>query len=115
MIGAAGYGTGPFDLSGHDVCFTYAGFQPGLLLWSDKLVHPRLDVLLGSGLVIASDTGRVVGAAPVLVPRLALELNVSRALHLSGDVGWRIVAAPGDARRDFSGLQAGATLRFGWL
>lgn len=115
VLGGAAYASGPITYGGHDVLFTYGGFQPGLILWSGAFIHPRFDILLGTGAVIDTNTGRLLAMAPVGVPRLGAELNVSRALRLSANVGYRFVDAPGQAREAFSGFEAGLTLRFGWM
>jgi len=114
-LGAAVYGTDCFDANDHVVNFVYGGVQPGVILWTRAVIHPRLDILLGGGTVYDTDTWHVIGHAAVSVPRLGAELNITRAIRLSGDVSWRTVAAPADVRAGFSSVQAGLTLRIGWM
>jgi hypothetical protein len=115
VLGGAIYGTGGFIGGGHDARFSYGGLQTGWIFGSRRLIHPRADLLIGSGAMWDQDTGRHVGSATVVVPRVGLELNVSRALRVGGSLGYRHVSAPGDAGKALSAPEMALTLRFGWL
>jgi len=115
VLGGAVYSTGGFGGGGHEARFSYGGLQTGWIFGSKHLLHPRLDLLIGTGALWDEDTGFHVGTAQVLVPRAGLELNVSRAFHVVGSVGYRYVAAPGLAGKDLSAPEMALTLRFGWL
>jgi len=114
LLGGAFYVSEVVDLGGQPATFVYGGFQPGLILWTEAIAHPRFDVLIGGGSAVDSNTGAGLGQAGVILPRVGLELNVSRSLRLSGNLGWRFVAAQGTPS-DFDAFVAGLTLRFGWM
>lgn len=114
VLAGAGYDLG-FDRAGEDLRLGYGGFQPGLIFGTDKLLHVRGDILLGVGTVCACEDGEVLGSVGVTVPRVALELNVTRSLRIAASYGHRFVTAPPAVARDLSGRELGLTLRFGWM
>ncbi|MBW2254374.1 MAG: hypothetical protein JRI25_07235, partial [Deltaproteobacteria bacterium] len=115
VLGGALYSTGGFAGGSHDARFFYGGLHTGWIFGSHRLLHPRADLLIGSGAMWDQDTGIHMGSATVIVPRVGLELNVSRAFRVAGSVGYRHVAAPGEAGKALSAPEMGLTLRFGWM
>ncbi len=114
VLGAAAYSTGALEIGATPTRFAYAGVQPGLIFGTAGLLHPRVDVLLGRGVALDTRHGELIGAAFVAVPRIGLELNLTRAVRLSANLAYRVVGAPRSVDGTLSGLEGGVALRVGW-
>jgi hypothetical protein len=135
ILGGGGYGVatevdapegimpqeGPLDIE-----FGYGGFEMEYLVRPNALTHLSFYALIGGGaLNFVKDVGPVsesnqqVGEADVvfaLEPAVSAELNVTKWFRLSAGGSYRLVTGVNRAElenRDFSGLAATLTFKFG--
>jgi len=135
VLGGGGYGVasevdapaGVLPMKGPlDIEFGYGGFELEYIIHPRSLVHFSLYTLIGGGATnFVKDVGAVTDSNEqagesdfvfVLEPAVNAELNVTTWFHLNAGVSYRLVTGvkqEGLENRDFSGIAATLTFKFG--
>ena len=135
ILGAGGYGVvnevnaadGALPSEGPlDVKFGYGGFEVEYLIHPNRLGHFGVSTLIGAGANnYVKDVGPIAKSNEqagesdvvfVMEPGVTAELNILTWLRLNGGVSYRLVRAVDQnnlKNRDFSGLAATVSFRFG--
>ena len=127
FVGAYGLGSANYEdwIQGDDafVDIAHGGFWIGYNYKTYKLLHLYSSAKIGWGAIgINPDIdfnrrGNIDGVF-VVTPEVGVELNVARWFRIAGTVSYRVVNgvdSPEYSNNDFSGLNAGFTMRFGWF
>ena len=127
FLGAYGIGSADYErwLQGDDsyIDIAHGGLWLGYNYKTYKLYHLYSSVKLGWG-AVGIDTDREIfrnndiDGIFVVTPEVGIELNVAKWFRLAGTLGYRIVdgvESDGFTNSDFSGVNLGITMRFGWF
>lgn len=135
ILGAGGYGVvnevnapnGALSSEGPlDVKFGYGGFEVEYLIHPNRVGHFGVNTLIGGGannyvkdvgpLTKSNEQAGESDVVFVLEPGVTAELNILTWLRLNGGVSYRLVRAVEQdnlKNRDFSGLAAAVSFKFG--
>ena len=127
FLGAYGLGSADYErwIQGDDsyIDMAHGGLWVGYNYKTYKLYHLYTSMKVGWG-AIDIDTDRDifrngdVDGIFVLTPEVGIELNVARWFRIAGTLNYRIVdgvETESFSNSDFSGVNFGLTLRFGWF
>ena len=127
FIGAYGLGSADYEnwLRGDDsfVDLAHGGLWFGYNYKTYKLLHLFTSAKVGWGAINFDPDwdfnrrGEVDGVF-VITPEVGVEVNVTRWFRLAGTLNYRIVndvEQTGYTNSDFSGVNFGLTMRFGWF
>lgn len=99
----------------------YGGLYLGYTMYSDRLIHPEVTLMLGSGQVSQrNDLGERFGASNIMVaaPGLQADINVASFFRVGLGANYRLITGantPGVTNRSLGGPSGYLTLKFGYF
>jgi len=120
VLGVGTYSTpDELNLSGDSYDFSYSGFEFEYIYHPDALFHVSGTILIGGGTLHQShntDNPRVTDGLFVLEPTLNGLVNITKHIHLSAGIGYRLVSGVDlepYSNSDFSNVSGTLAIQFG--